>query len=176
MTSGRIQLLKEAIGLLPARGVSYDCKSIADIGCGTGHLLLEVSKVAHGATFTGYEYAEEALKVAKSVMPSCTFGYFDIYEGTPERFDVVFCTEVLEHLLFPDNALRTLLTMLKPGGATVLTVPHGRIDTYEGHINFWSPESWRVFIESNARDLKTETEVMIGGRNLFAIVWAGASS
>jgi hypothetical protein len=32
----------------------------------------------------------------------------------------------------------------------VLTVPDGRIDYSRYHLNFWSPESWRIFVTDAA--------------------------
>jgi SAM-dependent methyltransferase len=40
-----------------------------------------------------------------------------------ETFDIVLCTEVLEHLDAPDSALRELHRVLKPGGKLLLTTP-----------------------------------------------------
>lgn len=40
-------------------------------------------------------------------------------------FDVVLCTEVLEHVPRPVDALKELVRILKPGGKIILTVPLG---------------------------------------------------
>ncbi len=40
------------------------------------------------------------------------------------RFDLALCSEVLEHLPRPDDALTELRRVLRPGGALVLTTPH----------------------------------------------------
>src|SRR5262249_22983755 len=84
--------------------------------------------------------------------------------------DVVFCIEVLEHLTHPDKALRRLLTMLNTRGVAILTVPNGRLDTFEGHINFWSPESWEVFIREVCNGCVVETGLMDDERTNFAVV------
>ena len=41
------------------------------------------------------------------------------------RFDVVICTEVMEHLPDPVVALKELVRVLKPGGSLIVTVPLG---------------------------------------------------
>jgi len=41
-----------------------------------------------------------------------------------ETFDVVFCSQVLEHLPEPQKALDEFARVLRPGGRLVLTVPH----------------------------------------------------
>ena len=50
----------------------------------------------------------------------------------------------LEHLLDPHKALNNLLNASLKN--CVLTVPDGRIDNYQGHIIFWSEESFESFL------------------------------
>ncbi|WP_234571711.1 class I SAM-dependent methyltransferase [Rhodohalobacter sp. 614A] len=122
---------------------------IVDVGCGTGHLLLNVNKIYPDANYLGLEYAEEAIQRAKKYFPKANYEVFDIYESYDKKFDVVFCTEVLEHLLYPEKAFTNLQAMLDRNGTLIITVPEGRKDRFRGHINFWSPESWKVFIDNN---------------------------
>lgn len=42
-----------------------------------------------------------------------------------ETFDVILCAEVFEHLPRPDDAVRELSRLLKPGGMLVVTAPQG---------------------------------------------------
>src|SRR5215207_1908941 len=135
------------IDLLASHGVDYKEKRVADIGCGTGGLLKAVKSRFQPSSLTGFEYSEKALGIARSQAPGIEFCNFDIYDGSTREFDVIFCVEVLEHLLHPDTALRNVLGMLADSGVALLTVPNGRIDTFDGHINFWSPESWEVFLK-----------------------------
>jgi hypothetical protein len=58
-------------------------------------------------------------------------------------------------------------------------VPDGRVDSYSanefnaelqsygGHINFWSPESWRYFLARTAPDCEVQTTKLQTGQ-LFA--------
>ncbi|MFN9402219.1 MAG: class I SAM-dependent methyltransferase, partial [Dolichospermum sp.] len=41
------------------------------------------------------------------------------------QFDIVLIAEVIEHVAHPDEFLRTIAQMLKPGGHIVLTTPNG---------------------------------------------------
>lgn len=97
----------------------------------------------------GYDFSNEAIVLAqKKNIVNSIFKVHDIYlplsEG--EKYDFVFCTEVLEHLEFPETALLNMLKMLNINGVLFITVPNGRFDFYNGHINFWSISSWKVFI------------------------------
>ena len=167
----RLKFYHDVVKLLHEKGIGYNGKHIADIGCGTGHLFLSIRNNFNPASLTGFEYSEAALRIARAVVPDTKFYYFDIYEGGINfQFDVVFCVEVLEHLLYPDKALMTITTMINASGVALITVPNGRIDTYEGHINFWSPESWEVFVKSVCHSFDVKTGLVDDGKTNFAIV------
>jgi len=144
----RIAFYHEVISILRNHGIKFERKQLADVGCGTGHLLKFISETENVASLTGFEYSDAALKIAKETCPKANFIKYDIYGGSLQKFDIVFCTEVLEHLLYPDKALENVLNMIADNGTLLITVPNGRTDSFLGHINFWSPESWRVFIET----------------------------
>lgn len=165
----RIAFYHIIVKLCLDKGITFNQKTVADIGCGTGHLLKFISEEFDDVTITGFEYSDAAIKVAKTTCPKATFFKFDIYQGTYQKFDVVFCIEVLEHLLYPDEALKNCLKIILNGGTLIITVPNGRNDTYLGHINFWSPESWKVFIETNCEGLQFDTGLTESGAN-YAII------
>lgn len=137
----------EVIEAAQTEGAAFTGKAVADVGCGTGVLLTQICKADKPSSVSGYDFSEKALDVCRRNMPEGEFSAYDVYEAPPRVADVVFCTEVLEHLLHPDIALMNLTRMCKPGGYLIITVPNGRADTFKGHINFWSLESWGVFID-----------------------------
>lgn len=156
------------LDLLVAHGVGYEQKRVADVGCGTGGLLKSLQGRDQAQSLTGFEYSERALDLARAQVPGVEFCNFDIYEGSSRKFDVIFCIEVLEHLLHPDRALRNLVGMLADSGVALLTVPNGRTDTFEGHINFWSPESWDIFVKLTCEDLTVKTGLI--DQNNYAFI------
>ena len=158
------------IDLLASNGVDYHQKRVADVGCGTGGLLNALKTQAQTQSLTGLEYSENALAIARAQVSGVEFCDFDIYEGSARQFDVIFCIETLEHLLHPDKALENIVKMLAPSGAALLTVPNGRIDTFEGHINFWSPESWNVFLKSVCNGCSINSGLIENGENNYAVI------
>lgn len=158
------------IDLLAATGVDYHEKRVVDVGCGTGGLLNALKARAQAQSLTGLEYSENALAIARSQVSGVEFCDFDVYEGSARQFDVIFCIETLEHLLHPDKALRNILGMLAPSGSALLTVPNGRLDTFEGHINFWSPESWNVFLKSICVGCGIKSGVIENGETNYAVI------
>ena len=63
-----------------------------------------------------------------------------------DRFDCLFCTEVLEHTLQPFDAVRELRRVLAPGGRLVVSVP------FNLRIHGPLPDCWR-FTEHGLRSL-----------------------
>src|SRR5687767_3148223 len=170
MDHERIEFYKEVVELIKQKVKFSNDKTIADAGCGTGHLLYFLKEQVEFEKATGFDFSPEAIKMAKELFPSFEFYVFDIYSGQDQKFDIVLCTEVLEHLLHPDLALSNLLSMLNPDGSLFITVPNGRLDTFKGHINFWSPESWEIFIKKNATGYETGTGTVQNDQVNFALI------
>lgn len=146
-------------------------RSIVDVGCGTGHLLAAVLERAGQSTdVVGIDYAESAIARARELLPSVEWRVGDIYalpRDLDERFDLVLCTEVLEHVERPTEALERLGRLRAPAGRLVLTVPDGTLDDWEGHVNFWSEDDFRLILEPLG---DVSVRHIDEGRTLLAVV------
>jgi 2-polyprenyl-3-methyl-5-hydroxy-6-metoxy-1,4-benzoquinol methylase len=163
------EFFTELIALLINNNIILDGKTLADVGCGVGNLLNHIGRRYSPTEQFGYDFSQTAIDYAKKRGIHANFYVHDIYESLDRSFDLIMCTEVLEHLLYPGKALSKLVSAIKPGGALLITVPDGRKDTYAGHINFWSPESWQIFIQEKTEGLEFTTG-NIFGRNLYALI------
>ena len=157
------------LSIMEDHGIDLSGKSVMDVGCGTGMLLKCLAESFELSSQTGMEYAAAAIELAEKAHPAAAYIVHDINLPHPSQYDVVFCTEVLEHILFPAKAFRNLLQMVLDGGILYVTVPNGRYDTFFGHINFWSPESWDAFIMENTDGLNYTTKE-VGKNLLYAII------
>jgi len=97
-------------------------KRVLDVGCGGG--ILSESMSVKGATVTGIDLGEKALKVAQ--LHSLETGVKVDYQliavealaaQTPESYDVVTCMEMLEHVPDPAAVVRACAQLVKPGGS-----------------------------------------------------------
>lgn len=70
-----------------------------------------------------------------------------------ENFDVVICTEVLEHTLQPFKAVEEIKRILKKGGVAAVSTP------YNFRIHGPLPDCWR-FTEHGLRELFKEFEII----------------
>lgn len=169
LSNSRISFFNTLLSVIDENGYDLNYKSIADFGCGTGFLLRLLYRRYAGVKLRGFDPYTELIEVAKNLCPEASYGSVDVYESSGFLFDCIFCTEVLEHLLYPHKAVEQLANQLSPGGSLFLTVPNGREDVspanrmhehgkgYIGHINFWSPESWNIFIQLNLVNYKIKT-------------------
>ncbi|MBN2521839.1 MAG: class I SAM-dependent methyltransferase [Bacteroidales bacterium] len=143
------EFYRKVITILKENKIDLNGKSVADLGCGNGNLLLYLSRHYSAKEYYGYEYSKEALKLAADIFPQAKYSYHNLLNAINHEFDFIFCTEVLEHILHPDVAFTNIINTIAPSGGAIITVPEGRKDTSTRHINFWSPESWQVFCDTH---------------------------
>lgn len=163
--------------------VSLDGKTIIDVGCCLGGLLDILSARYPNTKLFGIDANPGFVEFTKYMCPTATVKLHNICEERLDNFDIIFCNQVLEHMGRPECAIDNMLSMLYPKGLLLITVPDGRIDTqpaksfdsnsnsYAGHINFWSPESWSFLIDKHAgkREWKTGK---LKNEGLYAIIRA----
>jgi len=96
-------------------------KNVVDIGCGGG--ILAESMAKKGATVTGVDLSDKALKVADlhSLESGVQVRYEkiaaeDLAAREAGQFDIVTCMEMLEHVPDPASIVRACATLVKPGG------------------------------------------------------------
>jgi SAM-dependent methyltransferase len=100
---------------------------VLDYGCGSGRFLALLDDAA------GVEIAEAAVERARANAPHADVRLLE-GDGTIPfghgEFDLVWCSEVLEHIPDVGFALSEIRRVLKPSGRLLLTVPfHGRVRT-----------------------------------------------
>ncbi|HTJ98443.1 MAG TPA: bifunctional 2-polyprenyl-6-hydroxyphenol methylase/3-demethylubiquinol 3-O-methyltransferase UbiG [Bordetella sp.] len=110
----RLDWIREMVGSLAG-------KRILDVGCGGG--ILSESMAAEGAEVTGIDLAEKSLKVARlhGLEAGIKVEYRavpveQLAQEQPERYDVVTCMEMLEHVPDPASIVRACATLVQPGG------------------------------------------------------------
>jgi 2-polyprenyl-6-hydroxyphenyl methylase/3-demethylubiquinone-9 3-methyltransferase len=103
------------------KAVSLSGKTVLDVGCGGG--ILSESMAQKGATVTGIDLGEKALKVAQlhSFESGITVDYQliaveSLAEKQPASFDIVTCLEMLEHVPDPASVVTACAKLVKPGG------------------------------------------------------------
>lgn len=142
---------------------------VADIGCATGQLLDLIAQRATPRSLTGRDFSASKIAHNQRLFPQFTFETYDLGTPSDRRFDAVFCLEVIEHIPQAGRALDHLVGMLRPGGTLIITVPDGRMDCFVGHIHFWSPESWALFVADHVPAGYAHHTEMVAGNNLARV-------
>ena len=141
---------------------------ILDIGCGNGSLSNFLAQ--QGYEVVGVEESESGVKLANQTFPNCRFiqgSIYDLpYSEIGDKFDIVISVEVIEHLFYPRELVRSAKKCLKPNGRLIMTTPYhgylknlvlaatGEMDKHfttlwdGGHIKFFSVASMTAMLKT----------------------------
>jgi SAM-dependent methyltransferase len=131
-----------------------------DLGCGDGRFTAELARA--GAAVVGVEVAQSAVDRARAREPDLDFrlapvgGPLGFEDGS---FDLVWASEVIEHIADTARWLSEVRRVLAPGGRLLLTTPsHGRIrvalagverfsEPLGDHLHLYTRSSLRTVLE-----------------------------
>lgn len=104
-------------------------KNILDVGCASGWFLFQLHKKFPKAKCFGVDIYGDAVTYGKKKYPSLSFSVADAHKlpykaGT---FDLVVCTEVLEHVEDPLHVVLEIKRVLKKNGQAVIELDSGSI-------------------------------------------------
>lgn len=110
-------------------------KIVVDIGCGGG--ILSESMANKGASVTGIDLSEKALKVADlhSLESGTKVRYAliaaeELAAREPGQYDIVTCMEMLEHVPDPASTVRACAALVKPGGRIFFSTLNRNLKSY----------------------------------------------
>jgi 2-polyprenyl-3-methyl-5-hydroxy-6-metoxy-1,4-benzoquinol methylase/glycosyltransferase involved in cell wall biosynthesis len=136
---------------------------VLDLGCQDGWVSNRLAKMGHSVV--GVDFSRGHLDIARrnaaKYRLDATFveGFIeDLSTLTDEKFDVILCTEVIEHVDDYNHLLKSLYDVLRPGGVLILTTPRGawlqgkagdfswayKWNEPREHIRAWTPDSLRL--------------------------------
>lgn len=134
------------LGALPAGA------RILDAGCGCQQYRKYCSHLDYvSQDFAHFEVDEKSSMAGRT--EKYAYGKIDLVSDiwnipAPDAsFDAILCTEVFEHIPFPNEALKELGRLLKPGGVLLLTAPFAclrHMDPYFHYSGF--SDRWYEFM------------------------------
>lgn len=110
------------------------CRSLADVGCAEGEGAAFLKERFPALDVTGIDFSQQAVDVARQRHPEVEFVQGDV-GALDQRFDIVFCSNVLEHFHEPLQKLESLVKAAKR--YVVVLVPGWEYERhYEHHVTF----------------------------------------
>ena len=96
-----------------------------EVGCGSGRMYESFAASISGFDYTGIEMSDEVIAVNKLKFPEAHWLSGSVYDlpFNDNSFTTVFSNYVIEHLVFPEQGIREMLRVLKPGGQLYLVFP-----------------------------------------------------
>ena len=110
-------------------------KNLLDVGCGGG--ILSEAMAALGAVVTGIDASQAPLAVAKMHLKESGLNV-DYRLATaeafsaehPDRFDLVTCMELLEHVPDPASVVSACQRLVKPGGDVIFATLNRNLKSF----------------------------------------------
>lgn len=138
---------------------------VLDIGCGTGTLSLYLA--ARGNFVVGIDVSKKAIAIcirnANNLNLSRNISFLVSnfpHSSFKKKFDLVICSEVIEHIEHDTVALKKIYELLNPKGIVILSTPSlnaplyrlgllKNFDTNVGHIRRYTVQDLIVLSEKN---------------------------
>jgi 2-polyprenyl-3-methyl-5-hydroxy-6-metoxy-1,4-benzoquinol methylase len=136
--------------LIKENNIQINNKRILDLGCGPGLVIKYLLKTYNfkdvycvDSSKVAIQKVNEIFPIAKTKIINMINDDFDYLKD----FDLIFCTEVIEHIQEYENILKKINKLMKNDTVVFLTVPDGRLDQSMFHINFFTKISLEVIIK-----------------------------
>jgi len=103
--------------------------------------------------------SEFALNNAKKLTPKARFQVYDVQGDRvlAEKFDIIIAFEVVEHLEYPEKAIKNMYDSIVKGGKVVISSPYPYKWNFRDptHINVKVPEDWvRIMQDVGLKNVK----------------------
>lgn len=136
---------------------------ILDAGCGEGHLIERLYNRNKGNSYYGIDIIDVALKKSKERCPFAKIEKMSVSDirYNEEFFDVIICTEVIEHIYDYKKVILEFKRLLKKGGYLIITFPNENLWTVSrfflgrrpvkvpDHVNSFNPNFMQRLIGMN---------------------------
>lgn len=106
-------------------------KAVLDVGCGFGRLSIFCA-LKQAARVVAVDLSKPLIQSLEQTGKSLKLFNLETYvmdaeelKFQSEQFDIIYCCEVIEHLITPLRTLRLMQSLLKPGGSLILSTPNG---------------------------------------------------
>jgi SAM-dependent methyltransferase len=112
-------------------GAQLPCEAFLDAGCGDGRYLAALARSPYRpGRVAGADISQRILETARAAAaplePELVRANLEALPFEDDAFDLVLCSQVIEHLVEVDAGLRQLARVLRPQGTLILTTDNAR--------------------------------------------------
>lgn len=142
--------------------------TIIDVGAGDGHFI-ETAKIAGWEAYAT-EFDDRAVELCRQKGVHVEQGKLDASKYPSAFFDVIFSSEVLEHINNPVEEIRNFNKILRKGGVVYITTPNlnslsfrflkhkWNIFHYPEHLCYYTPKTLeKLFTDNGFRKVMIQT-------------------
>lgn len=148
--------------LIPPKG------EVLEVGCGMGRTLAEIKKQMNGTgTVSGIDISNIAIYEAGQYHNDISFEVKDAAKlNEVEKYDLIVCSQTLEHVDDPKAIIKNMVIALKFGGKLLITVPYPKSSLDDGvKLHHWR------FYESDFNALIPGCKCKKEGKNHLIVTW-----
>jgi 2-polyprenyl-3-methyl-5-hydroxy-6-metoxy-1,4-benzoquinol methylase len=137
-------------------------KRVLEVGCNWGYGAHLLSSVA--AHVTAFDVSKEAIRDAQQRFQCDNLGFFvhdanDPFPLPGEGFDLVFSSEVIEHIRDYRACIAEIKRVLRPGGILIMKTPNIEADPMihrrnPYHLKVFTPSEYRNLLEHYFEDVR----------------------
>lgn len=104
---------------------SVEVNTMLEVGCGGGRIRHHLRNIHRPFNYAGIELSQEVINENKKKWPGDRWAIASAYNipYKPNSFDLCFSFYVIEHLVYPEKALNSMMNIVKPGGYLSLIFP-----------------------------------------------------
>lgn len=143
---------------------------ILDIGCSSAVLTNEISKILKTSKVTGLDSYKAAIEFARTKYPHIDFVLADAHKLPFKNasFDLIICTETLEHLVDPPLALAEIKRVLKKDAKAIISMDSGSF-LFRSIWYIWIKTKGKVWHNAHLHEFNAKTLEMLIEKSGFKI-------
>lgn len=146
------QKLKQVIRFLPKNAVR-----VLDVGCSSAVLTAEIAKSLPKSKVTGVDSYKKVIDFAKAKYPHLQLLVADAHKlpFADKSFDLVICTETLEHVTDPKKVLLEIKRVLSKNGRAIISMDSGSF-LFRTIWYFWTKTKGRVWENAHLHEFNAQ--------------------
>ncbi|OGD85269.1 hypothetical protein A3B51_02435 [Candidatus Curtissbacteria bacterium RIFCSPLOWO2_01_FULL_41_18] len=130
---------------------------ILDVGCSSAVLTAEIAKALPKSKVIGLDSYKDAILFARKKYPRLSFVVADAHKipFRNKRFDIVVCTETLEHVVDPKRVLAEIKRVLKKDGRAIISMDSGSF-LFKTIWFFWTKTKGKVWESAHLHEFNAK--------------------